>query len=256
MKKPALSKKNIKARLKFAREHKNWSLKQWYRVLWTDESKFELLSSKRRIYVRRHPGERYHRQCIVPTMKHGGGSVMVWGSISAFGVGPLHHVKGILVKEGYKQILIHHGVPGGRHLITPHYSLQEPFIFQEDNDPKHSSKICREYLDRKETAGKKSVEFTHFVSLNFNFIKLTVSTGELVRMRWPAQSPDLNPIEQIWEALDKKVQQMGRMTMASLFDNLRKAWNSIGAEELRKYIDSMPRRCAAVIQAKGGHIDY
>ena len=78
-KKPWISKKNVKARLKFARDHLDWSVADWGRVLWSDESKFNLFSSDGIRYVRRPPGQRNNPKYQVPTVKHGGGSVMIWG---------------------------------------------------------------------------------------------------------------------------------------------------------------------------------
>ena len=145
--KPLLSKKNIKARLEWARKHVKWTKEQWYRVMWTDESKFELFGTKRRVYVRRFANERFRSYCLVPTVKHGGGSVMVWGAITAHGVGPLKQVVGIMRKEDYKKILVYTAVPAGLRM------LKKGFVFQEDNDPKHSAIICRSYLDRKQEEG-------------------------------------------------------------------------------------------------------
>lgn len=78
-KKPFLRKYNYRKRLDFARKHVNWTKEQWSKVLFTDESKFMLFGNNRRTYVRRFPGERYSKSCLVPTIKHGGGSIMVWG---------------------------------------------------------------------------------------------------------------------------------------------------------------------------------
>ena len=74
-------------------------------VLWTDESKFELFGSHRRQYVRRKVNERFKPDCIVPTVKHGGRSVMVWDCFSHAGVGQLKKIEGIMKKEQYHSIL-------------------------------------------------------------------------------------------------------------------------------------------------------
>lgn len=78
-KKPLISMKNRNARLSFARRFQYWSKSDWQKVLWSDESKFNLFSSDGIRYVRRPQGQRYNPRCQVPTVKHGGGSVMVWG---------------------------------------------------------------------------------------------------------------------------------------------------------------------------------
>ena len=78
VRKPLLSAKNKKKRLAWAFQYKDSTLKMCKAVMWTDESKFDIFGSSRRIYVRRKPGERLSEQCVVPTVKHGGESVMVW----------------------------------------------------------------------------------------------------------------------------------------------------------------------------------
>lgn len=105
-KKPLLRKANIRKRLKFAQEHVNWTEEQWNRVLFTDETKVEVFGTHRRVFVRRKAGERYRNECLVPTVKFGGGSVMCWGAICAKGALPLHRIEGIMTKQTYHQILI------------------------------------------------------------------------------------------------------------------------------------------------------
>ena len=151
---------------------------------------------------------------------------MVWGAISASGTGDFLKIDGIMDKKVYHNILVRNGVPSGSRLIGP------GFIFQEDNDPKHSSNDCWNYLRQKESA------------------------GALKMMDWPPQSPDLNPIEQIWGELENKLDRSIVHSKESLWLELQKAWDNIRAEVLRKYIDTMPERCAAVIAAKGGHAKY
>ena len=112
-------------------------------VLWSDDLKFELFGPKRHQFVCRKPGEHYDRQCLRPTFKHGGGCVTVWGCISDFGVGKLVKMNGTPAKEKYKQILQHHIFPRGNHFIG------RGFIFQQHNDPKHTSNIVKQYLENK-----------------------------------------------------------------------------------------------------------
>lgn len=143
VKKPLLRPVNKQKRLEFAQEHVGWTIDKWKSVLWTDESKFELFGTHRRQYVRRKVNERYKSECITPNVKHGGGSLMVWGCFSHAGVGQLIKIEGILKKEQYHSILQRHAIPSGIQLIG------RGFIFQQDNDPKHTSKLCVHYLEQK-----------------------------------------------------------------------------------------------------------
>lgn len=225
VKKPLLRPPNVRKRLLFAQKHKDWSIDKWKSVLWTDESKFELFGSKRRQIVRRRKGERFKKQCIAPTVKHGGGSVTVWGCFSYDGVGELVKIEGIMRKEHYHNILQRSAIPSGVGLIG--YG----FTFQQDNDPKHTSHLCMNYLRSKEELGVLEI------------------------MDWPAQSPDVNPIELLWEELDRQVKNMRPTSVGQLFDNLKLAWENLATEKIQKLVERLPRICAALIKARGGHID-
>ena len=74
--KPLLKERNRVKHQRFAKEHKKWTKEDWYKVLWTGESKFEQFGNRRRVYVRRREGERYKNECLLPTVNHGG--VALW----------------------------------------------------------------------------------------------------------------------------------------------------------------------------------
>ena len=78
-KKTLLKDTNNKKRLAWAKKHEQWTLDRWKSVLWSDESKFEIFGSNHRVFVRRRVGERMISACVVQTVKHGGGGVMVCG---------------------------------------------------------------------------------------------------------------------------------------------------------------------------------
>lgn len=227
VKKPLLRKVNKQKRLAWAKRYKNWTVEDWKKVLWTDESKFELFGNKRRVFVRRKPEEKMIPDCVVPTVKHGGGSVMVWGCFGGERTGDLIEVKGIMKKEQYHSILERHAIPSGLRL------LGKNFIFQQDNDPKHSSKLCKNYLESKQK--NKTLEI----------------------MSWPPQSPDLSPIELAWDELDRKVRESFPLpkNKRELFQSLTNAWEGLPSTFFEKLLKRMPRICKAVIKARGGFID-
>jgi transposase len=223
--KPLLRPANKAARLAFALEHKDKPLEFWMKTLWTDEKKFELFNSKRRQYCRRKQGESLRDDTIQPTVKHGGGSVMFWGCFMAGRTGDLHRIEGIMKKEQYHSILSHHAIPSGVRLAGGN------FVFQEDNDPKHSSHLCRNYLQRKE------------------------DQGVLVRLVWPSQSPDLNPIELVWEEMDRRVRKEKPTNENELIRIINQVWENMPQETLIKLVERIPRLLQAVIEAEGGYFD-
>lgn len=223
--KPYLSSENKRKRLAWAKLHKNWTIEDWKQVLWSDESKFEFFGSKRRQYVRRKQGERYKPECLQSTVKFGGGKINVWGCFSYDGVGTLYKIEGIMKKEDYHQILQRHAIPSGLRLIG------KGFVFQQDNDPKHTSNMCKNYLESKEASGLLKV------------------------MKWPPQSPDANPIEKLWDELDRQRQEKRPTSETDLWNIIKDVWNGLKPEILRKLVERLPRICEAIIKARGGHID-
>ncbi len=81
-----------KARKKFAEDKQTKDMDFWNHVLWSDENNINLFGSDSVKSVWRQPGEEYKDKCVLPIVKHGGGSVMVWGYMSAAGTGELHFI--------------------------------------------------------------------------------------------------------------------------------------------------------------------
>ena len=148
-----------------------------------------------------------------------------WGCFAGDTVGDLFKIEGILNQHGYHSILQRHAIPSGLRLVGP------AFIFQQDNDPKHTSRLCKGYLTKKE------------------------SDGVLRQMTWPPQSPDLNPIEMVWGELDRRVKAKGPTSAKHLWELLQDCWKTISGDYLLKLIKRMPRVCEAVIKAKGGYFE-
>ncbi len=90
-----------KARKQFAEDKQTKDTEYWNHVLWSDETKINLFGSDGVKHVRRQPGEEYKDKCVLPTVKHGGGSVMVWGCMSAVGTGELQFIEGTMNANMY-----------------------------------------------------------------------------------------------------------------------------------------------------------
>jgi len=94
LRKPHISEPNRKIRLSWARERRFWSIDDWKKVVWSDESRFTLFQSDKKIHVWRLPKESHDVSCLVLTIKYGGGGVMMWGCFSWYGLGPLVRING------------------------------------------------------------------------------------------------------------------------------------------------------------------
>ncbi|GFW26742.1 QLQ domain-containing protein [Trichonephila clavipes] len=102
----------------------------WKTVLWSDEFHFTVWQSDGRVWVGWMPGERFFSDCIVPTVKFGGGSIMVWGYFSWFGLGPLASMIGNMNSEMYVNILDNAALP-----TLWQYFGEVPFLFQQITTP-------------------------------------------------------------------------------------------------------------------------
>jgi hypothetical protein len=166
--------------------------------------------------------ERYNPMCTVATVKHDA-KLMVWGCFTYHGVGKLYWIPGIMNKRVYQNILETQMIPSAEVLFP-----DDNYIFQQDNDPKHTANDVRDFLDAK----------------------------GIDRTAWPAQSPDLNPIENLWSILNLNTQLRTCNSLEALFETLTKAWHEIPVGTLNRLVDSMPDRCRAVIRANGFATKY
>ncbi|KAK3553367.1 hypothetical protein QTP70_003532 [Hemibagrus guttatus] len=134
--KPLLSKRHMTACLEFAKRHLKHSQTMSNKIFWSDETKIELFGLNGKHHVWRRPGTSHHLANTIPTVKHGGGSIMPWGCFSAAGTGRLVRIEGKMNAAMYRDILDENLLQS-----TLDRRLGRRFIFQKDNDPKHTAKI-------------------------------------------------------------------------------------------------------------------
>lgn len=219
--KPKLSKKNINARLDFADKYIHFCQKEWDTVIFSDETKINLEYNDGIKKIWRRKMEGLKEENISKTTKFNGGSVMFWGCFSSSGVGKLVVINGIMDKFAYLKILKENLLPSVRMLNF------NSFIFQQDNDPKHTSGLIKNYFNVK----------------NINLLD------------WPSQSPDLNPIEHLW-AYVKRLLGNKSYKKDELIQKVFEIWRNIPVELCRKLVYSMEKRLKAVIVNKGKHTKY
>ena len=185
--KPYISKKNKMSRLKFASEHVMWTEEQWDCAPFSDESKFNLFGCNEIMFVRRCLKERCSPQCTKSSVQFEGGSVMVFGMISIAGTGTFVRLHGKINATVYKEKLKKHMVPNFRNVIN------QPAIFMQDNVPCQTARSVKTFLFEEDV----------FV------------------MEWPAQSPDMNPIENVWKLLNERTKEKNPRSVEGLWTNLK-----------------------------------
>ena len=217
IRKPLLTKKLIKKRFLWCQEKNDWSTLQWKRVIFTDEAKFQI-NARRRLYVRRNVSQQLVAKYLNLTVKHSP-SITVWGAIRGDGSRTIVRADDIVDSNEYQRIL--------SDALPNIYSSR--FIFQHDGAPCHRSASTTAFLEAKA-------------------IRILQS--------WPPQSPDLSPIENVWEILKRSVAQQHPETKESLWQIVEKEFYDITNEKIINLYNSIPRRIRSVQQAKGGHTKY
>ena len=220
---PLLKQEHLQARLQFARDHLNEPPETWENVLWSDETKIELFNGSKNLRVWRRKNTGLQPENTVPTVKFNGGNIMIWGCFSAKGPGRLHCLKDIMDGQMYRRILGRNILPSVRAM-----GLSPGWIFQHDNDPKHTAKKTKAYL-----AGK-----------GFRVLP------------WPSQSPDLNPIENLWRVLKTRVAHRQAKNLTELQKICTEEWGKIPPAVCAKLVSGYRRRLTAVIAQRGYTTKY
>ena len=231
-KKPMLNSGQVSARLSWCQKYKEWTNNNWKYVIFSDESSIETGSCSRRNFVWREKGERFNPLNTIPTYRNGRKSIMVWGCFAGGEKGPLVFMKSdndnkAINAQRYVEVLKEHLLPFRNYLIT---KFGNRIIFQDDNAPIHTARYTKQWINMQ------------------NIEQLT----------WPAQSPDLNPIENIWKILKDNIQQ--RNPPPRKYEELKIAlleeWENLDSSIFERVTNSMPFRIAEVINNEGYACKY
>jgi transposase len=212
-------------RLSFAEGYRHMTKDDWMKILFADEKKFKGEGFMGQVWVRRPKGEAAHPEYSVQKLPHPV-KLNVWGCFCGRGLGYCYIFNENMDAKLLKKIL-------GTHLQESaelHFEQDPPELWRllQDNDPKHKSVLVQTWL------------FNHGISM----------------IDFPAHSPDLNPMENLWNDIARRVEARPASTVEELQDVIAEEWERTSPAFLRKLARSMPKRCRAVIRAKGDHTKY
>lgn len=214
-KKPLLTEKHVTKRIAWARANIG---RDFSNVIFTDECSIWARCIQTRSW------STSTNRLVQRTVKHGI-KVHLWGCFSKQGFGTLYLFTYNLDAEKMLKIYKKALLPSAKRWFI---NKNEDWILQEDNDPKHRSKLCIEWK-------KKS---------------------DIVTLDWPSQSPDANPIENVWAYIKLKLHGRRTYTLKQLSCEIRRIWRSLPLEYAENLVESMPRRCQAIIDAGGDWTNY
>ncbi|GBN42264.1 Transposable element Tc1 transposase, partial [Araneus ventricosus] len=215
-----LTPNHCRSRREWCQARAHWRT-EWRSVLFSDESRFYLGASDYRVLVRRRPGERLQPICL--RHRHTGptSGVTVWGAISYDSRSTLVVIRRTLTANLYVSLVI-------QPVVLPFMNSIQVGVFQQDNDRPNTAVVTQHAL--------QSVDM----------------------LPWPARSPNLSPIEHVWNIIGRQLQRHPQpaLTVPVLTDKVQQAWNSIPQTDIRHLYDTMHSRLHACIQNSGGYTGY
>ena len=218
-----LTRRHRQRRMDWANQKLNDQRQNWARVVFSDESRFNLNFADERM---RCYGRRNADNCVLERNRFGGGSVMVWGAINAGFRSNLIILDGTLTARRYIDGILY---PVLLPLLRRQRQNQN-LIFQQDNARPHSARVTQDFLRQ-------------------NGVNV---------MEWPAVSPDMNPIEHMWDELGRRVHERPNppRNLRELGLALQQEWQNIPRRTVRRLTRSMRQCLRAVIENNGGHTRY
>lgn len=224
-KKALLQDSHKAARLRFCQDHENFD---WKKGIFSYEKSF-CSSSDIRKHLWRPDNTRYATQNIQTTQFSGRVSASMWGWIWCHGPGELAPIYGKFNQRQYIEILEDVFLPS-LNTLMPDWET-EGLYFMQDNSPIHKGRIVKEWFN---------------------------SHPEIRLLEWPALSPDLNPIENVWAEMAKSWRDVANRNVSNVVERAISMWNGmIGIEDyFESLYNSMPSRINSVIENNGAYTRY
>ncbi|UYV77201.1 hypothetical protein LAZ67_15000099 [Cordylochernes scorpioides] len=191
-------------------------------LLEDDESRFSLNTDSRRVFIWGEPGTRYHPSNIREIDSFRGGSLLVWAGISSSRRTPLHIFSGgTLTAQRYRDEILE------PYLRPYRDQIGHNLILMDDNARPHRARLVNEYLQSE----------------------------NIRRMDWPARSPNLNPIEHVWDALGRRIgaRHPSPRTLVELRTVLLEECGLLPLDLLQSLVNSIRARCETLIAVRGDH---
>jgi transposase len=230
LRKPLLRQINQEKRLLFAHEALNTPALLQRLVattIWSDETTVRSHPNGRDIWIRCHSSTKREDLPVNPQLQAGGISVMFWGCFSTQGVGPLVALEGSQNQHTYKDLLQKYLIPEIQ-VARSQFGVQ--MTFMQDNAPCHKARMVMDFLAR----------------------------NRVPMLDWPPQSPDLNPIENLWAYIKRKrAEKFGPPSnKAQLIDQVMTIWDELDIDLVKKLTESISNRLKEVIRLNGKYTKY
>ena len=218
--KPLITKRHVTLRKAWEASMAQLTSENLAKIIFSDEFKFNLFGSDGKEYCWRRPGEEFSARNLKPTVKHGGGSLMVWGCITSKGPGRLYRIPGIMDSALYTTIIEESHLP----TLADYGMTVDTTVFQQDNDPKHTSRHTRASFENK---------------------------GIHV-LPWAPMSPDMNIIEHVWDHIDRQIRKRPQRptNLNQLWEALSDEWKNMDMDFIDLFYASLPDRISALSKPK------